>query len=168
MQILVKAYGADAVRFYFMAELEFGKDGDFSELRFQEKVRTLTFYTAQESHPHVCPKHLRSDVYTSHGDICWYTMCAHLQRKIIQKNKGDSLGMHSFHVVNSTLGRSCCPFLYFLAKSFCRDTNMFASPVATPHDLLHRSCTHYEISQPMIHWASSLRETMPEVFGRLL
>jgi len=36
--ILVKAYGADAVRFYFMAELEFGKDGDFSELRFQEKV----------------------------------------------------------------------------------------------------------------------------------
>ena len=33
------AYGADAVRFYFMAHLEFGKDGDFSEARFRDRVR---------------------------------------------------------------------------------------------------------------------------------
>jgi methionyl-tRNA synthetase len=31
---LVKSYGADAVRYYFLREIEFGKDGDFSETRF--------------------------------------------------------------------------------------------------------------------------------------
>lgn len=36
--VLVDAYGADAVRFYFLAEMEFGKDGDFNEERFCDKV----------------------------------------------------------------------------------------------------------------------------------
>lgn len=31
---LVKKYGADAVRYYFLKEIEFGKDGDFNETRF--------------------------------------------------------------------------------------------------------------------------------------
>ncbi len=31
---LVNRYGADAVRYYFLKEIEFGKDGDFSESRF--------------------------------------------------------------------------------------------------------------------------------------
>lgn len=31
---LVDRYGADAVRFYFLKEIEFGRDGDFSETRF--------------------------------------------------------------------------------------------------------------------------------------
>ena len=31
---LVDQYGADAVRFYFLKEIEFGRDGDFSETRF--------------------------------------------------------------------------------------------------------------------------------------
>lgn len=31
---LVKSYGADAVRYYFLKEIEFGKDGDFNEVRF--------------------------------------------------------------------------------------------------------------------------------------
>ncbi|MGF1459404.1 MAG: methionine--tRNA ligase [Leptolyngbyaceae cyanobacterium] len=31
---LVNQYGADAVRFYFLKEIEFGRDGDFSENRF--------------------------------------------------------------------------------------------------------------------------------------
>jgi methionyl-tRNA synthetase len=31
---LVEQYGSDAVRFYFLKEIEFGKDGDFSENRF--------------------------------------------------------------------------------------------------------------------------------------
>ncbi|MBW4637019.1 MAG: methionine--tRNA ligase [Gloeocapsa sp. UFS-A4-WI-NPMV-4B04] len=31
---LVKRYGADAVRYYFFKEIEFGKDGDFNETRF--------------------------------------------------------------------------------------------------------------------------------------
>jgi methionyl-tRNA synthetase len=31
---LVDRYGADAVRYYFMKEVEFGRDGDFSEQRF--------------------------------------------------------------------------------------------------------------------------------------
>lgn len=31
---LVKQYGADAVRYYFLKEIEFGQDGDFSETRF--------------------------------------------------------------------------------------------------------------------------------------
>jgi len=31
---LVSTYGADAVRYYFLKEIEFGKDGDFSEPRF--------------------------------------------------------------------------------------------------------------------------------------
>ncbi len=31
---LVSRYGADAVRYYFLKEIEFGKDGDFSETRF--------------------------------------------------------------------------------------------------------------------------------------
>jgi len=35
---LVGAYGADAVRFYFMKEIVFGQDGDFSEQRFRDTV----------------------------------------------------------------------------------------------------------------------------------
>jgi methionyl-tRNA synthetase len=35
---LVDKYGADAIRYYFLKEIEFGKDGDFSETRF---VNTL-------------------------------------------------------------------------------------------------------------------------------
>ncbi len=31
---LVDKYGADAVRYYFLKEIEFGKDGDFNEVRF--------------------------------------------------------------------------------------------------------------------------------------
>lgn len=31
---LVERYGADAVRYYFLREIEFGKDGDFNETRF--------------------------------------------------------------------------------------------------------------------------------------
>ncbi len=31
---LVKSYCADAVRYYFLKEIEFGKDGDFNEVRF--------------------------------------------------------------------------------------------------------------------------------------
>ncbi len=31
---LVNQYGADAVRYYFLKEIEFGRDGDFSETRF--------------------------------------------------------------------------------------------------------------------------------------
>ncbi|HIK43881.1 MAG TPA: methionine--tRNA ligase [Leptolyngbyaceae cyanobacterium M65_K2018_010] len=31
---LVETYGADAVRYYFLKEIEFGKDGDFNETRF--------------------------------------------------------------------------------------------------------------------------------------
>lgn len=31
---LTDQYGSDAVRYYFMKEIEFGRDGDFSELRF--------------------------------------------------------------------------------------------------------------------------------------
>ncbi|MDA0266336.1 MAG: methionine--tRNA ligase [Cyanobacteria bacterium] len=31
---LVERYGADAVRYYFLKEIEFGRDGDFSETRF--------------------------------------------------------------------------------------------------------------------------------------
>ncbi|MBW4625656.1 MAG: methionine--tRNA ligase [Brasilonema octagenarum HA4186-MV1] len=31
---LVKRYGSDAVRYYFLKEIEFGKDGDFNESRF--------------------------------------------------------------------------------------------------------------------------------------
>jgi len=33
---LVQRYGADAVRYYFLTEIELGKDGDFSEGRFVE------------------------------------------------------------------------------------------------------------------------------------
>lgn len=35
---LVGAYGADAVRFYFLREVAFGQDGDFSEERFRNVV----------------------------------------------------------------------------------------------------------------------------------
>lgn len=35
---LVEAYGPDAVRYYFMREMELGKDGDFSEQRFRDIV----------------------------------------------------------------------------------------------------------------------------------
>ncbi|AFY65204.1 methionine--tRNA ligase [Geitlerinema sp. PCC 7407] len=31
---LVEAYGADAIRYYFLKEIEFGRDGDYSETRF--------------------------------------------------------------------------------------------------------------------------------------
>jgi len=31
---LVERYGSDAVRYYFLKEIEFGRDGDFSETRF--------------------------------------------------------------------------------------------------------------------------------------
>jgi methionyl-tRNA synthetase len=35
---LVNKYGADAVRYYFIKEIGFGKDGDFNEVRFVEVV----------------------------------------------------------------------------------------------------------------------------------
>jgi methionyl-tRNA synthetase len=35
---LVKQYGADAVRYYFLKEIEFGQDGDFNETRFVNTV----------------------------------------------------------------------------------------------------------------------------------
>ncbi|WP_009633732.1 methionine--tRNA ligase [Synechocystis sp. PCC 7509] len=35
---LVKQYGADAVRYYFIKAIEFGKDGDFSKTRFIETL----------------------------------------------------------------------------------------------------------------------------------
>ncbi|HEY9637127.1 MAG TPA: methionine--tRNA ligase [Coleofasciculaceae cyanobacterium] len=35
---LVDRYGADAIRYYFLKEIEFGKDGDFSETRFVDIV----------------------------------------------------------------------------------------------------------------------------------
>jgi methionyl-tRNA synthetase len=35
---LVDRYGADAIRYYFLKEIEFGKDGDFSETRFIDIV----------------------------------------------------------------------------------------------------------------------------------
>jgi len=35
---LVKKYGADPIRYYFLREIEFGKDGDFSEDRFISSV----------------------------------------------------------------------------------------------------------------------------------
>ena len=35
---LVGAYGADAVRYYFLREVVFGQDGDFSEERFRNIV----------------------------------------------------------------------------------------------------------------------------------
>ena len=31
---LVDRYGSDAVRYYFLKEIEFGRDGDFNETRF--------------------------------------------------------------------------------------------------------------------------------------
>jgi methionyl-tRNA synthetase len=31
---LVENYGSDAIRYYFLKEIEFGKDGDFNEIRF--------------------------------------------------------------------------------------------------------------------------------------
>lgn len=33
-KVLVETYGADAVRFYFLKEIEFGRDGDFNQERF--------------------------------------------------------------------------------------------------------------------------------------
>jgi methionyl-tRNA synthetase len=35
---LVQKYGADSIRYYFLKEIEFGKDGDFSEERFISSV----------------------------------------------------------------------------------------------------------------------------------
>ncbi|RUS93281.1 methionine--tRNA ligase [Dulcicalothrix desertica PCC 7102] len=35
---LIDKYGADAVRYYFLKEIEFGKDGDFNEVRFIDVV----------------------------------------------------------------------------------------------------------------------------------
>jgi len=35
---LVSRYGADAIRYYFLKEIEFGRDGDFSETRFIDIV----------------------------------------------------------------------------------------------------------------------------------
>ena len=39
-QALVGAYGADAVRYYFAREVEFGRDGDFAEERFRAIVNS--------------------------------------------------------------------------------------------------------------------------------
>ncbi|MEW5299356.1 MAG: hypothetical protein WDW36_002381 [Sanguina aurantia] len=38
---LVNTYGADAVRFFFMREIVFGQDGDFSEVRFRDTVNSV-------------------------------------------------------------------------------------------------------------------------------
>lgn len=37
-KLLVGTYGSNAVRFFFMREIAFGSDGDFSEARFQATV----------------------------------------------------------------------------------------------------------------------------------
>ena len=37
---LVGAYGADAVRYYFMSQIPFGVDGDFAEQRFRDEVNS--------------------------------------------------------------------------------------------------------------------------------
>ena len=37
-KVLVRAYGPDAVRYYFAKEVEFGRDGDFAEERFRAIV----------------------------------------------------------------------------------------------------------------------------------
>jgi methionyl-tRNA synthetase len=37
---LVRAYGADAVRYFLMRETHFGQDGDFSEERFRAVVNS--------------------------------------------------------------------------------------------------------------------------------
>jgi methionyl-tRNA synthetase len=42
---LVNKYGADAVRYYFLKEIEFGQDGDFSETRF---INTLNAELAND------------------------------------------------------------------------------------------------------------------------
>ena len=39
-QVLVEAYGADAVRYYFARVVEFGRDGDFGEERFRAIVNS--------------------------------------------------------------------------------------------------------------------------------
>ncbi len=38
LQVLVGAYGSDAMRYYFAKEVEFGRDGDFAEERFRAIV----------------------------------------------------------------------------------------------------------------------------------
>lgn len=40
-EALVKTYGSDAVRLYFMKEVAFGQDGNFSELSFRDTVNAV-------------------------------------------------------------------------------------------------------------------------------
>lgn len=40
-EVLVKTYGADAVRLYFMKEVAFGQDGNFSEQTFRDTVNAV-------------------------------------------------------------------------------------------------------------------------------
>ena len=45
---LVSLYGSDAVRFFFLGEIEFGKDGDFSKTRFVNIVNASLANTVGE------------------------------------------------------------------------------------------------------------------------
>lgn len=46
---LVTRHGADAVRFFFLGEIEFGRDGDFAETRFVNIVNASLANTVGES-----------------------------------------------------------------------------------------------------------------------
>ncbi len=47
---LTAAYGPDAVRYYFMREVVFGADGNFSEGDFREKVNAALANNIGELH----------------------------------------------------------------------------------------------------------------------
>ena len=66
---LVSRFGADAVRYYFLKETEFGKDGDFSEGRFIEIVNAHLANTIGKSR--TSNHHTHEDIETveRHGSI---------------------------------------------------------------------------------------------------
>lgn len=55
---LVARFGQDAVRYYFLKEIEFGKDGDFSEERFTNIVNANLANTIGETLPTISLQHL--------------------------------------------------------------------------------------------------------------
>jgi methionyl-tRNA synthetase len=109
---LVRRYGADAVRYYFLKEIEFGRDGDFSETRFvnilnadlANDLGNLLNRTLQMAHKY-CDRHVPS---VTHEQISLNNLL---------KSKGLSLGQEVANAYTALAFSQACEAILALIRA---------------------------------------------------